>query len=148
MKPIDENRNKAILTTRYIIKNNSPVVTVIYDEDGDWQFLGAEEINKSDARAARSGPSGSAEGTIEGEWQCDSYCHSTVSVPSSTFRGEWQCGSYHQVQSATAPDLAIAKFLRCYPPSCRQISSQFVPCPSPCTSLSVRPFLFPRKTPS
>ena len=44
MKPIDENRNKAVLTTRYIVKNNSPVVTVIYDE-----FLGAEEIDESNA---------------------------------------------------------------------------------------------------
>ncbi len=49
MKPIDENRNKAVLTTRYVVKNNSPVVTVIYDEDGDWQFLGAEEIDENDA---------------------------------------------------------------------------------------------------
>ena len=49
MKPIDENRNKAVLTTRYVVKNNSPVVTVIYDEDDDWQFLGAEEIDESDA---------------------------------------------------------------------------------------------------
>jgi hypothetical protein len=30
------------LTTRYVVKNNSPVVNVICDEDGDWQFLGAE----------------------------------------------------------------------------------------------------------
>lgn len=49
MKPIDENRNKAVLTTRYVVKNNSSVVTVIYDEDGDWQFLGAEEIDESNA---------------------------------------------------------------------------------------------------
>ncbi len=49
MQPIDENPNKAVLTTRYVIKNNSSVVCVIYDEDGDWQFLGAEEIDESDA---------------------------------------------------------------------------------------------------
>ena len=49
MKPIDENRNKAVLTTRYVVKNNSPVVTVVYDEDDDWQFLGAEEIDESNA---------------------------------------------------------------------------------------------------
>ena len=47
MKPIDETRNKAVLTTRYVVKNNSPVVTVIYDEDGDWQFLGTEEIDEN-----------------------------------------------------------------------------------------------------
>lgn len=49
MKPTDENRSKAVLTTRYVVKNNSPVVNVIYDEDGDWQFLGKEEIDESDA---------------------------------------------------------------------------------------------------
>ncbi|WP_024467449.1 hypothetical protein [Treponema pedis] len=38
-----------MLTTRYVIKNNSPVVNVIYDEDDDWQFLGAEEIDESNA---------------------------------------------------------------------------------------------------
>lgn len=43
MQRIDENPNKAVLTTRYVIKNNSPVVCVIYDEDGDWQFLGASD---------------------------------------------------------------------------------------------------------
>ena len=42
MNPIDENCYTATLTTRYVVKNNSPVVNVICDEDGDWQFLGAE----------------------------------------------------------------------------------------------------------
>lgn len=49
MKPIDEKHTKAVLTTRYVVKNNSPIVNVIYDEDGDWQFLGKEEIDESDA---------------------------------------------------------------------------------------------------
>jgi len=49
MKPIDEKPNTAVLTTCYVIKNNSPIVNVIYDEDGDWQFLGKEEIDESDA---------------------------------------------------------------------------------------------------
>ena len=54
----------------------------------------------------RSGPSGSATGTLGGEWQCASHCHSGVSVPGSapytatrcrayrvgTLGGEWQCG--------------------------------------------------------
>ena len=31
----------------------------------------------------RSGPSGSASGTLEGEWQCTSHSHSAVSVPGS-----------------------------------------------------------------
>ncbi len=55
--------------------------------------------------SVRSGASGSASGTFGGEWQCDSHCHSVVSVPGSapytatrhrayrigTIRTEWQC---------------------------------------------------------
>ena len=58
----------------------------------------------------RSGSSGSATGTFGGEWQCDSHCHSVVSVLGSaaltatrhrayrigTIRGEWQCVRYAQ----------------------------------------------------
>ena len=54
----------------------------------------------------RSGPSGSATGTLGGEWQCAVHCHSGVSVPDrapytatrcrayrvGTLGGEWQCG--------------------------------------------------------
>ena len=53
----------------------------------------------------RSGASGSATGTLGGEWQCASHCHSGVSVPdrapytatrcrayrTGTLGGEWQC---------------------------------------------------------
>ena len=55
--------------------------------------------------SVRSGSSGSASGTFRVEWQCDSHCHSVVSVLGGapytatrrracrigTFRGEWQC---------------------------------------------------------
>ena len=55
--------------------------------------------------SVRSGSSGSASGTFGGEWQCDSHCHSVVSVLGSapytatrhracrigTIRAEWQC---------------------------------------------------------
>ncbi len=50
MQPIDENPNKAVLTTRYVIKNNSPIVCVIYDEDGDWQFWGASDNLRGTSR--------------------------------------------------------------------------------------------------
>ena len=53
----------------------------------------------------RPGASGSAIGTLGGEWQCISHCHSAVNVPGGashtatrhrayrdgTIRGEWQC---------------------------------------------------------
>ena len=60
--------------------------------------------------SVRSGASGSASGTFGGEWQCDSHCHSVVSVLGSapytatrrracrigTFRVEWQCDRHVQ----------------------------------------------------
>ena len=60
--------------------------------------------------SVRSGSSGSASGTFGGEWQCDSHCHSVVSVLGGapytatrhracrigTFGGEWQCVRYVQ----------------------------------------------------
>lgn len=49
MKITDEKMTKAALTTRYVINQGSPIVNVIFDEDGDWQFLGEEEIDESDA---------------------------------------------------------------------------------------------------
>ncbi len=49
MKITDEKMTNAALTTRYVINEGSPIVNVIYDEDGDWQFLGKEKIDESDA---------------------------------------------------------------------------------------------------
>ena len=60
-------------------------------------------IERTDA--VRSGPSGSATGTLRAEWQCASHCHSMVNVrgryaqgrvavrltSTGTFKVEWQC---------------------------------------------------------
>ena len=64
--------------------------------------------------SVRSGSSGSTSGTFRVEWQCDSHCHSVVSVLGSapytatrrracrigTFRGEWQCDQYARERAA------------------------------------------------
>ncbi|HET6224709.1 MAG TPA: hypothetical protein VFF27_00425 [Bacteroidia bacterium] len=47
---IEESLTKAVFTTVYVIENNSPIVYVSHDMDGDWQFFGSEEnieIDKS-----------------------------------------------------------------------------------------------------
>ncbi len=44
MKLKEENKNKSILTTSYVLCNDSPITYVFYDEDGDWQLFGDEEI--------------------------------------------------------------------------------------------------------
>ena len=49
MKIIEENKNKSAITTKYVLNNNSIIVSVFYDEDGDWQFLGEEEVSEEDA---------------------------------------------------------------------------------------------------
>ena len=69
----------------------------------------------------RSGSSGSASGTFRVEWQCDSHCHSVVSVLGSvpytatrhrayrigTIRGEWQCDQYARERAAARPTLPL-----------------------------------------
>ena len=49
MKIIEENKNKSAITNKYVVNNNSIIVSVFYDEDGDWQFLGEEEVSEEDA---------------------------------------------------------------------------------------------------
>lgn len=49
MKLIDENPNKAIITTKYVANERKTIVNVIYDEDGDWQFYTNDDIDESDA---------------------------------------------------------------------------------------------------
>ena len=74
----------------------------------------------------RWGPSGSATGTLGGEWQCASHCHSGVSVPGGapytatrcrayrvgTLGGEWQCVS-HCHSGASVPGSAPYTATRC-----------------------------------
>ena len=74
----------------------------------------------------RSGPSGSATGTLGGEWQCVSHCHSGVSVPGSapytatrcrayrvgTLGAEWQCVS-HCHSGVSVPGRAPYTATRC-----------------------------------
>ncbi|PWW15289.1 hypothetical protein [Chryseobacterium sp. AG844] len=46
-----ENLNEAVITTRFVLENNSTIVSVFRDEDGDWQFFGKEEnISEGDAK--------------------------------------------------------------------------------------------------
>ncbi len=49
MKITDEKPNKACLTTKYVMYDDSPIISVYYDDDGDWQFLGKEEVGEEDA---------------------------------------------------------------------------------------------------
>lgn len=44
MKFKEEQKNKSVLTTSYVLTNGSPVTFVLYDEDGDWQLFGDEEV--------------------------------------------------------------------------------------------------------
>lgn len=44
MKLKEEPKNKLVLTTRFVLCNDSLVTFVLYDEDGDWQLFGDEGI--------------------------------------------------------------------------------------------------------
>lgn len=43
------NLNQAVITTKYIINENRPILLVVHDEDDDWQFLGGQENIENDA---------------------------------------------------------------------------------------------------
>ena len=44
------NYNQYVITTKHVINNNSPIIRVIHEKDGAWQFLGKEEnLSESDA---------------------------------------------------------------------------------------------------
>ena len=46
-----ENLSEAVITTRFVLENNSTIVSVFKDTDGEWQFFGNEEcISEQDAR--------------------------------------------------------------------------------------------------
>ncbi len=42
------NLNLAVITTKYILEGE-PILYVARDEDGDWQFLGGQDITEADA---------------------------------------------------------------------------------------------------
>lgn len=39
----------AAITTTYVVRNHSAITNVYHDADGDWQFLGDEEVTEADA---------------------------------------------------------------------------------------------------
>lgn len=45
MKLKEEQKNKSVLTTSYVLTNASPITFVLYDEDGDWQLFGDDEVD-------------------------------------------------------------------------------------------------------
>lgn len=50
------NLNLAVITTRFVLEENSTIVYVTHDEDGYWQFFGEEEgIEEGDGRITSLG---------------------------------------------------------------------------------------------
>ncbi len=43
-----ESLNTAILTSKYVVYNNSTIVYVAHHSDGTWEFWGKEEIDESE----------------------------------------------------------------------------------------------------
>lgn len=48
MKLKEESKNKSIMTTSHVLTNGSPVTFVLYDEDGDWQLFGEDEMDEDE----------------------------------------------------------------------------------------------------
>jgi hypothetical protein len=42
MKKISDSLNTAVFTTKYVMRNNSPIIYVSHDDEGYWLFVGKE----------------------------------------------------------------------------------------------------------
>lgn len=47
--PFRETENTAVITLRRIIDKTNPILYVVHDEDGDWQFLDGGDVTEQDA---------------------------------------------------------------------------------------------------
>lgn len=43
MAAFQDDPDTSVFTTRQVMIGNSPIVYVVHDEDGDWQFFGPDE---------------------------------------------------------------------------------------------------------
>jgi hypothetical protein len=49
--PFQEPENASAYTTVFILDRKSPILGVLHDSDGSWQFLSGDAINEADVRA-------------------------------------------------------------------------------------------------
>ncbi|WP_123905568.1 hypothetical protein [Chryseobacterium sp. ERMR1:04] len=46
----------AVISTKFVLEDNSPIISVFKDNEGDWQFFGKEkDITEEDARVISLG---------------------------------------------------------------------------------------------
>lgn len=43
MKKFNDDLNTAVITTRYVLEDGSPILSIFHYDDGSWQFSGPEE---------------------------------------------------------------------------------------------------------
>ena len=47
--PFQDAENTAVITLTRIIDGSQPILYVVHDEDGDWQFLDGGDVSEEDA---------------------------------------------------------------------------------------------------
>ncbi len=47
--PFDDAENTAVITLTRIMNGSQPILYVVHDEDGDWQFLDGGDVSEEDA---------------------------------------------------------------------------------------------------
>jgi len=48
MKILEDNKTRAVLTTKSVVESKTLITHVGYDEDGDWQFFDDSDFSESD----------------------------------------------------------------------------------------------------
>ena len=45
---LKKDKNKAVITSRYVLFDKTPILYVIHNKDGMWEFYGKEELERDD----------------------------------------------------------------------------------------------------
>ena len=48
-KTFEDDLQIYVFTTRFVMKNNSPITFITHDENGDWQFMSDDDFEENDA---------------------------------------------------------------------------------------------------
>lgn len=85
--------NIAVITTRFVLENHSPILSVFKDEEGGWQFFGVENnILEEDARVLSLDEMVQMDSTIKNILEIDNGTHAWR----ENIHQKWKIEKYNQ----------------------------------------------------
>ncbi|WP_234041880.1 hypothetical protein [Persicirhabdus sediminis] len=78
--------NTACYTSKHIIEDGKPILHVVHDEDGEWQFMGDQECDVEDARIVTMGQIVQLDPSVNGLYEMPS----GIGAFRESVGGEWK----------------------------------------------------------